>query len=111
MNLSLDGTGRSQVKTGVGFFDHMLTLLAKHSLIDLTVPRELEIHVFDDQAANPGMNQRAPVLVLARNLTSSANDKVYQDETGQNITRVGPPTVTMTVCDATEPHPLLTRTQ
>lgn len=35
--LDLDGTGRAEVETGVGFFDHMLTLLARHSLIDLSV--------------------------------------------------------------------------
>ena len=35
--VDLDGTGRSTVATGVGFFDHMLTLLARHSLIDLDV--------------------------------------------------------------------------
>ncbi len=34
--LDLDGTGQAAVATGVGFLDHMLTLLAKHSLIDLT---------------------------------------------------------------------------
>ncbi|MFO1094250.1 MAG: hypothetical protein U0992_13210 [Planctomycetaceae bacterium] len=37
LRLELDGTGTSQVQTGVGFFDHMLTLLAKHGLFDLTV--------------------------------------------------------------------------
>lgn len=35
--LELDGTGVSDISTGIGFFDHMLTLFAKHSLIDLTV--------------------------------------------------------------------------
>ena len=35
VSVDLDGTGRSTVATGVGFFDHMLTLLARHSLIDL----------------------------------------------------------------------------
>jgi imidazoleglycerol-phosphate dehydratase len=35
--LELDGGGASQINTGIGFFDHMLTLLARHSLIDLTV--------------------------------------------------------------------------
>src|SRR4051812_10787524 len=35
--LNLDGTGKVSVATGVGFFDHMLTLLARHSLIDLEV--------------------------------------------------------------------------
>jgi imidazoleglycerol-phosphate dehydratase len=35
--LTIDGRGKANVKTGVPFFDHMLTLLAKHSLCDLTV--------------------------------------------------------------------------
>ncbi|MGW5238956.1 imidazoleglycerol-phosphate dehydratase HisB [Monashia sp. NPDC004114] len=35
--LDLDGTGRSEISTGVPFYDHMLASLAKHSLIDLTV--------------------------------------------------------------------------
>lgn len=37
LELSLEGSGRANVSTGVGFFDHMLTLLTGHSLIDLTV--------------------------------------------------------------------------
>jgi imidazoleglycerol-phosphate dehydratase len=43
--VDLDGTGQTQVATGVGFFDHMLTLLAKHSLIDLTVEAAGDLHV------------------------------------------------------------------
>src|SRR5438270_10749425 len=43
--IDLDGTGRADVATGVGFFDHMLTLLAKHSLIDLTVKADGDLHV------------------------------------------------------------------
>jgi imidazoleglycerol-phosphate dehydratase len=35
--LNLDGIGRSEISTGVGFFDHMLTLLAKHARFDLNV--------------------------------------------------------------------------
>ncbi|WP_088320548.1 imidazoleglycerol-phosphate dehydratase HisB [Kineosporia sp. R_H_3] len=37
VELDLDGTGRASVSTGVGFYDHMLTSLAKHALLDLTV--------------------------------------------------------------------------
>jgi len=37
LSVDLDGSGASTVATGVGFFDHMLTLFARHSLIDLTV--------------------------------------------------------------------------
>ncbi len=45
VRIDLDGNGRADVKTGVGFFDHMLTLLAKHSLIDLTVEAKGDLHV------------------------------------------------------------------
>jgi imidazoleglycerol-phosphate dehydratase len=45
LSIDLDGTGRSSVETGVGFFDHMLTLLARHSLIDLQVKAAGDLHV------------------------------------------------------------------
>ena len=37
LELSLDGSGRCQADSGVGFFDHMLTLLAKHAAVDLSI--------------------------------------------------------------------------
>jgi imidazoleglycerol-phosphate dehydratase len=43
--LDLDGTGAYEVATGVGFFDHMLALLARHSLIDLKVRAAGDLHV------------------------------------------------------------------
>src|SRR2546421_10320357 len=43
--LNLDGTGQATLASGVGFFDHMLTLLAKHSLVDLTVEAKGDLHV------------------------------------------------------------------
>lgn len=43
--VDLDGGGRADIATGVGFFDHMLTLLAKHSLIDLTLKASGDLHV------------------------------------------------------------------
>ena len=45
LTLKIDGVGRSQVRTGVGFFDHMLVLLAKHGLFDLTIEAEGDLHV------------------------------------------------------------------
>ena len=45
LSLDLDGGGRPDVRTGVGFFDHMLTLLAKHALFDLDVTAEGDLHV------------------------------------------------------------------
>jgi imidazoleglycerol-phosphate dehydratase len=43
--LDLDGTGKTSIHTGVGFFDHMLDLLGRHSLIDLTVDAEGDLQV------------------------------------------------------------------
>jgi imidazoleglycerol-phosphate dehydratase len=43
--VNLDGAGQADVRTGVGFLDHMLALLAKHSLIDLTVHAQGDLHV------------------------------------------------------------------
>ena len=45
LELNLDGTGKTDISTGVGFFDHMLTLLAKHALFDLTIRAEGDIEV------------------------------------------------------------------
>src|SRR3954451_3658475 len=45
LSLDLDGTGSAQVATGVGFFDHMLTLLARHGLFDLRIKAEGDLHV------------------------------------------------------------------
>jgi imidazoleglycerol-phosphate dehydratase len=45
LSLEIDGTGQAQIATGVGFFDHMLTLLAKHSLCDLRVQADGDLHV------------------------------------------------------------------
>ncbi|HEV8070018.1 MAG TPA: imidazoleglycerol-phosphate dehydratase HisB [Planctomycetaceae bacterium] len=45
LELALDGTGKTEIATGVGFFDHMLTLLGRHSLIDLSVKARGDLHV------------------------------------------------------------------
>lgn len=45
LSLDLDGTGRCEISTGVGFYDHMLTAFAKHSLIDLTVRSTGDWHI------------------------------------------------------------------
>jgi imidazoleglycerol-phosphate dehydratase len=47
LTLALDGTGKVEVATGVGFFDHMLTALARHSLMDLTVAARGDLHIDD----------------------------------------------------------------
>jgi imidazoleglycerol-phosphate dehydratase len=45
VEIALDGAGTPKIETGVGFFDHMLTLLARHSLIDLSVKAKGDLHV------------------------------------------------------------------
>src|ERR1700756_5949589 len=43
--VNLDGAGVSSIATGIGFFDHMLDLLARHSRIDLTVKAVGDLHI------------------------------------------------------------------
>jgi imidazoleglycerol-phosphate dehydratase len=45
LEIDLDGGGRAEIATGIGFFDHMLTLLAKHAAIDLRVQAAGDLHV------------------------------------------------------------------
>ena len=47
VTLDLDGTGAYDNQTGVGFFDHMLDQLARHSLIDMTVRCKGDLHIDD----------------------------------------------------------------
>lgn len=47
VTVNLDGTGQYDNHTGVGFFDHMLDQLARHSLIDLTVKADGDLHIDD----------------------------------------------------------------
>ena len=43
--LNVDGSGRADVRTGIGFYDHMWTLFAAHGLFDLTIEAEGDLHV------------------------------------------------------------------
>ena len=45
--VDLDGAGRSDIATGIGFFDHMLEQLSRHSLIDMTVKAKGDLHIDD----------------------------------------------------------------
>jgi imidazoleglycerol-phosphate dehydratase len=69
LRLNLDGEGNGEVKTGIGFFDHMLELLKKHALIDLDVECEGDLdvdyhHTVEDvglvfgQALNEALGER-----------------------------------------------------
>lgn len=44
-SINLDGTGQYNIETGVGFFDHMLEQLSRHSLIDITVKAQGDLHI------------------------------------------------------------------
>jgi imidazoleglycerol-phosphate dehydratase len=45
LTLNLDGTGKSSIDTGVGFYDHLLTAFSKHSLIDLDIKAKGDLHI------------------------------------------------------------------
>jgi imidazoleglycerol-phosphate dehydratase len=45
VRVNLDGKGEARVKTGIGFFDHMLEALARHGLLDLTIEARGDLHV------------------------------------------------------------------
>ena len=45
VTLNVDGTGRAEVSTGIGFYDHMLTAFARHGRFDLTVQAKGDLHI------------------------------------------------------------------
>lgn len=45
VSVNMDGTGRSDISTGIGFFDHMLEQIARHGMIDLTIRTSGDLHV------------------------------------------------------------------
>ena len=47
VSVDLDGQGRAEISTGVGFFDHMLDQIARHAMIDLTVSAKGDLHIDD----------------------------------------------------------------
>ena len=69
VSLDLDGTGRAQISTGVGFFDHMLTAFARHSLIDLEVESAGDVHI----DAHHTIEDTA--IVLGQAIRSALGDK------------------------------------
>lgn len=69
LSVNLDGTGAQQISTGIGFFDHMLSHIAKHGMVDLRVQAEgdLEVdghHTVEDVG-----------IVLGQALAKAAGDK------------------------------------
>ena len=70
VEVDLDGTGRSEVSTGVGFYDHMLDAFARHSLTDLVVRTEGDTHI----DAHHTVEDTA--IVLGQALREALGDKV-----------------------------------
>ena len=69
VSVDLEGTGAADISTGVGFLDHLLTSLAYHSLIDLTVKTEGDLHVDDHHTVEDTS------LVLGEALASALGDR------------------------------------
>ena len=70
VELNLDGTGSSSISTGVGFYDHMLTALSKHSGIDISVQADGDLHI----DAHHTVEDTA--IVLGEALREALGDKV-----------------------------------
>ncbi|QQM30600.1 imidazoleglycerol-phosphate dehydratase HisB [Martelella lutilitoris] len=47
VSVNIDGTGEARISTGIGFFDHMLDQLSRHSLIDMTIEAKGDLHIDD----------------------------------------------------------------
>lgn len=82
LSLNLDGSGRGAIVTGVGFFDHMLDLLSRHSLIDLDIKAQGDLHVDQHHTVED------VGLVLGQALEKALGDK-------RGIHRYGSATVPM----------------
>jgi imidazoleglycerol-phosphate dehydratase len=68
--INLDGTGAYDIKTGVGFLDHMLEQLARHSLIDITLRAKGDLHIdYHHTVEDTG-------IVLGQALAKAMGDKV-----------------------------------
>jgi imidazoleglycerol-phosphate dehydratase len=67
--IDLDGSGRAEIATGIGFLDHMLTALARHSLMDMTIAARGDLHIdFHHTAEDVG-------IVIGQALRKALGDK------------------------------------
>jgi len=69
VTIDLDGSGAAEISTGVGFFDHLLTSLSHHSLIDMTVSTDGDLEVDDHHTVED------TALVLGEALSEALGDR------------------------------------
>ncbi|MGI6855577.1 imidazoleglycerol-phosphate dehydratase HisB [Mesorhizobium sp. 1B3] len=85
VSVDVDGSGRFDVSTGVGFFDHMLEQLSRHSLIDITVKAKGDLHIDDHHTVEDtgiALGQAiAKALGERRGITRYASIDLAMDET------------------------------
>lgn len=85
VSVDIDGSGRFDVSTGVGFFDHMLEQLSRHSLIDITVKANGDLHIDDHHTVEDtgiALGQAiAKALGERRGITRYASIDLAMDET------------------------------
>ena len=84
LTLHVDGSGRADFDTGIGFLDHMLTLLAGHGLFDLEVKAKGDLHIDDHHTAEDTMICLGKALDQAlgdrRGIVRTAHSYVPMDE-------------------------------
>ena len=85
VEVDLDGTGAGDISTGVGFYDHMLTSLARHSGIDLTVRADGDLHIDAHHTVED------VAIALGQAFAEALGDK-------KGITRYGDATIPMDEC-------------
>ena len=96
VSISLDGTGSAKISTGVGFFDHMLDQLAKHSLIDMTITAKGDLHI-DAPASVEGHVLAGEITVngtLQGNIESARHVELKQGSTVTGDIKAGTLSVT-----------------
>jgi imidazoleglycerol-phosphate dehydratase len=84
LSLNVDGSGKAQIDTGIGFLDHMLTLLAGHGLFDLEVQAKGDLHVDEHHTAEDTLICLGKALDQAlgdrRGIVRTAHSYVPMDE-------------------------------
>src|SRR4051794_21823322 len=89
VEIAIDGTGKVDISTGIGFFDHMLEQLARHSLMDIAIKAKGDLHIdahhtVEDTGIALGQALRQAMGEL-RGITRYADALLPMDET---LTRV-----------------------